>query len=182
MNKLSFRKTARMHRAALVREVPDFASRIAAAEFDLLPGAVVAGYAPIASEADPSDLMAALAGRGHSLALPCIAAADGPLVFRSWRPGEPRVLGAYDIEEPLPEAVEVRPDLILVPLLAFDREGWRLGYGGGYYDRTIAALRGHGALRTVGIAFAGQEVEALPHEGHDCRLDAVLTENGLRRF
>ncbi len=90
--------------------------------------------------------------------------------------------GRFGIAEPLPDWPIARPETLLVPLLAFDARGHRLGYGGGYYDRTIAALKAHGPLRTIGIAYAGQEVLSLPHDPHDQPLDAVLTENGLRSF
>ncbi|MEI9888639.1 MAG: 5-formyltetrahydrofolate cyclo-ligase [Rhizomicrobium sp.] len=180
MDKRALRAHARAHRATLTRA--DFAQTIArfADDIALAPGATVAGYFPLRDEADPRALMAALAARGHKLALPCVESGK-PLVFRAWKMGHAMRAnaGAFGIAEPLAEAPAVAPTLVLVPLLAFDAAGHRLGYGGGYYDRTLAALEG---ARAIGIAYAGQEVAALPREPHDHPLEAVLTENGLRRF
>lgn len=174
------RTAAHAHRATLFRA--DFADAIApfAADLELAPAAAVAGYFPLRDEADPRGLMAALAARGHPLALPCVVP-GAPLVFRAWTMGDtlhanPR---AYGIAEPLASVPIVVPALVLVPLLAFDAAGTRLGYGGGYYDRTLAALTG---ARAIGIAYAGQEVPALPRAAHDHPLEAVITENGVRRF
>ncbi|HEY0301244.1 MAG TPA: 5-formyltetrahydrofolate cyclo-ligase, partial [Rhizomicrobium sp.] len=151
MDKRSLRSHARAHRATLTRA--DYAQAIArfAADLAVPPGAIVAGYFPLRDEADPRSLMAAFSALGHPLALPCVEAGR-PLVFRAWRMGDamrPNA-SAYGIPEPLPEAPVVAPALVLVPLLAYDAEGHRLGYGGGYYDRTLAAMKG---ARTLGIAY-----------------------------
>ena len=179
-NKADLRRKARAHRATLTRS--DYADIIArhAGDLELAIGAVVAGYFPFRDEADPRALMAALSAEGHPLALPVVDSGR-PLTFRAWKMGDAMHANAnaYGIPEPLATAPAVVPALILVPLLAFDSEGHRLGYGGGYYDRTFDALKG---VRAVGIAYAGQEVPHLPREGHDHPLDAVLTEAGLRRF
>jgi 5-formyltetrahydrofolate cyclo-ligase len=182
MNKLALRKIARLKRAGLARALPDFAARIAGFDLALPPDALVAGYAPIASEADPTELMIALMRRGHSMALPRIVEADAPLEFRRWRENDELVQGAYGINEPMVSASLVVPSVLLVPLLAFDAQGFRLGYGGGYYDRTIAGLRASGPMLAIGIAFSEQEVDALPHEDFDQPLDAVVTETGVRKF
>ena len=178
-NKSALRAQARARRAALTRV--DFAERIArfAADLALMQGAVVAGYDPIRDEADPRALMSALAAQGHALALPSVATPRAALLFRSWKMGDALTPNAYGIAEPLPEARAVVPDVVLVPLLAFDSQGHRLGYGGGYYDRTFDSLP---QARRIGIAYAGQEVENVPREPHDHRLDMIVTENGVRRF
>jgi 5-formyltetrahydrofolate cyclo-ligase len=180
--KISLRNALRAHRASLTRA--DFAERIAAfaPDLPLAQGDVVAGYHPVRDEADPRGLMSALAMQGHALALPVIAAARSALIFRRWRTGDVLAPNAYGIAEPLPAAEAVTPDAVLVPLLAFDAGGHRLGYGGGYYDRTLDAIRRSRKVLAVGIAYAGQEVPLLPHETHDHALDLVVTEDGVRSF
>jgi 5-formyltetrahydrofolate cyclo-ligase len=178
-NKGAIRAQARTQRATLTRV--DFAERIArfAADLALLEGAVVAGYDPIRDEADPRLLMSALVALGHALALPCVVAARTALVFRDWKMGDALTPNTYGIAEPLPGAREVVPDVVLVPMLAFDARGHRLGYGGGYYDRTFEALP---HARRVGVAYAGQELRNVPREPHDHRLDMIVTENGVWPF
>lgn len=150
---------------------------------DLLrPGRVVAGYAPIRAEIDPLPLMRRLEKLGAVLSLPVAEARATPMTFRLWRPGDRLVKGALGVMEPDPWAEAVRPDLVIAPLLGFDASGARLGYGGGCYDATIAALRQAGPVFVLGLAFAIQEVEALGREPHDQGLDAILTEVGYRRF
>jgi len=149
-------------------------------DFVFMQGAVIGGYAAVRGEVDPFPLMAALANQGHALCLPQTTGDE--LVFRAWRPGDPLVIGRYNIPEPDSKARERSPNLVLVPLLAFDRHGYRLGYGGGYYDRYLSEHRGRSALRAIGIAFAGQEVDELPREATDQRLDAVVTEERVIRF
>lgn len=138
----------------------------------------IAGYHTVGSEADCLPLIAALAARGHVTALPLVAVRAAPLVFRCWRPGEPLVPGVLGIPVPDAAAPVVEPDILLVPLLAFDRAGYRLGHGGGYYDRTLAGLRRRRRILAVGLAYAAQEVAAVPHDDRDARLDWVLTEAG----
>jgi 5-formyltetrahydrofolate cyclo-ligase len=149
-------------------------------DFVFMKGAIVAGYAAIGAEADPFPLMAALAGQGHPL---CLPRTEGKaIVFRAWKPGDPLVIGRMNIPEPDAKAKERRPDLLLVPLIAFDRRGYRLGYGAGYYDRYLSEHRAKRTIRAVGIAYAGQAVDELPHEVHDQPLDAVVTEERVIRF
>lgn len=149
-------------------------------DFVFMKGAIVAGYAAVRGEADPFPLMAALANQGHALCLP--QTRGGDLVFRAWKPGDPLVVGRFNIPEPDDKARERRPDLVLVPLLAFDASGQRLGYGAGYYDRYLRAARSKRTISAIGIAYAGQELTELPHEESDEVLDAVVTEAGVRRF
>ena len=140
-------------------------------------GIVVAGYMPISSEIDPRTLMERLAARGSALCLPDTVAQETPLEFRSWTPSEVLKTGAYGVPVPAREAEAVIPDLVLVPILAFDRRGYRLGYGGGYYDRTISKLREQANVLTVGLAFSGQVRDDLPVGSHDVQLDWIVTES-----
>ena len=138
--------------------------------------AIVSGYMPMKSELDPRPLMRKLGDAGARLALPVVIARGLPLVMRAYAFGEPLVRGVWDIRVPPPEAPEVEPDIVLAPLLAFDRSGNRLGYGAGYYDMTITALRANKPVVAVGVAFAAQEVDAVPTTPRDVRLGLVLTE------
>lgn len=149
-------------------------------DFVFMKDAIVAGYAAIRGEADPFPLMVALANQGHPLCLP--QTRGDALVFRAWKPGDPLVVGRMSVPEPDDKAKERRPDLLIVPLLAFDKSGYRLGYGRGYYDRYLAEQRPKRTLRAVGIAFAAQEVEELPREAFDEPLDAVVTQDRVIRF
>jgi len=154
------------------------AEAIAARAFPLrvTPGTIVSGFMPLKSEISPLPLLQKLAAAGAQLALPKIAGRGQPLVMRAWNWGEPLEPGQWGIREPKADAPEVAPDIVLVPLLAFDRSGHRIGYGAGYYDLTIAQLRARKAVTAVGIAFAAQEVAAVPTTPRDARLDLVLTE------
>lgn len=170
--------------ALAAREALSDAQRAAAAQAiarrglptGLPPGAVVAGYAPIRGELDPNSLMQALAAQGARLALPVITARGQSLRFRAWRPGDRLLPGPLGILEPSPAVAEIVPDIVLVPLAAFDRAGHRIGYGAGHYDRTLAQLRKSRVVTAIGLAFAAQEVEVVPALRHDVALDYVLTE------
>ncbi len=157
------------------------AATIAAASLpvELPRGVIVAGYSPINSELDPVPLMRAFAGKGAALALPVVIARDHALIFRAWQPDEGLVRGAFGIFQPPSDADEVDPDIVLVPLAAFDRTGHRIGYGRGYYDRTLQGLRAKKRITVIGVAFAVQEVETVPRLPHDEQLDCVLTERDL---
>jgi 5-formyltetrahydrofolate cyclo-ligase len=139
-------------------------------------GTVVAGYFPIRTEVDPTPLMRNLAARGAELALPVIVSRDRALKFRSWSVNQKLVRGPLGIFESAPEAAEITPDIVLVPLAAFDRAGHRIGYGAGHYDRTLAHLRGIKQITAIGVAFATQEIAAIAAQPHDAALDYVLTE------
>jgi 5-formyltetrahydrofolate cyclo-ligase len=143
------------------------------------PHAIWSGFLPIRDEIDPQPLMARLAHRGHSLCLPIVSGRDVPLRFRSWHVGDAMATAAWGLREPKPDQPEVDPDVLLVPLLAFDGAGNRLGYGAGYYDRTIASLKTRKAIVTIGLAFDIQRIDAVPHSGYDEPLDWVLTPSGL---
>lgn len=149
----------------------------------LSPRSVVAGYSPISSEADPLAILEGASARGFSCALPGVAAPRAPLVFRLWHPGDVLVDGPHGTRQPRPDAPRCLPELVIVPMLAFDKVGRRLGYGGGYYDRTLASLRAAmPVLVAVGLAFSAQEADELPEEGGDQRLDWLVTERGVRSF
>ncbi len=147
-----------------------------------LPGRIISGYMPIRDELDPGPLLAALFAAGHPLCLPVVAAMSAPLMFRQWAPGDPLKDAPFGLREPYATAAELQPDILLVPGAAFDSAGYRIGYGGGYYDRTLALFRGARTVTAVGIAFDEQEVPTFPHEPHDQRLDFLLTPTGLRTF
>lgn len=146
------------------------------------PGQVVAAYVAKGTEADPGPLVALLAAHDCRIALPRILGPDMALSFRLWSPGDPLVPGPFGVQEPRGEA-EALPDFVIMPLLAFSPDGHRLGYGGGYYDRTLEALRAQKpGIIAVGLAFAAQEVTNLPVEPEDEPLDWIVTERGARSF
>jgi 5-formyltetrahydrofolate cyclo-ligase len=136
---------------------------------------VAAGYWPIRGEADPLPLLSALTAAGLTTALPVIAGRGKPLTFRLWRPGDPLVAGPLGLQEPPPQSPPIEPDLLFVPLAAFDRGGHRIGYGAGYYDATLTALAAKQPL-AIGLAFSTQEVAFVPAEPHDHPLAFVITE------
>jgi len=173
--KADLRRIAGARRDAAVGDTTVVTDRFLAA-VSVPPGAVVSGYWPMRGEIDPRPIMIALSGRGHPLCLPVVVGKGQPLVFRAWRPGDELVSGGFGTQVPGTDQREVVPRLLLVPLLAFDRAGYRLGYGGGFYDRTLAALRAHGSAVAVGLAFSAQEVDSVPREATDARLDWVVTE------
>jgi len=178
-SKAALRREAIARRDALPAEARTAAAEAIAARPFPLPiaaGVIVSGFMPMKSEINPLPLVKKLAGQGARLALPVVAGRGKPLVMRAWTWGEPLVAGVWGIREPKPQAAEVEPDILLVPLLAFDRGGYRLGYGGGYYDLTIAQLRVRKAVVAVGLAYAAQEVPKVPTTPRDARLDLVLTE------
>jgi 5-formyltetrahydrofolate cyclo-ligase len=144
------------------------------------PGTVVAGYWPINGEADIRPLLSHLDARGCVTALPEVVGRGTSLCFRRWRPGDPLEPGLFGTRQPPVTAPIVSPTVVLVPLLAFDAGGGRLGYGGGFYDRTLPVLRAAGPLLAVGVAYAAQRAEAIPTDDHDQRLDWILTEESAR--
>ena len=139
---------------------------------------VVSGFSAIRDEINPLPLMLKLYLAGSRLALPAMLGKGRPLLMRSWAPGEPLAETTWGIQEPLGDAAVLEPDVVLVPLLAFDRAGYRLGYGGGFYDRTLAALRAKKPIVAVGLAYDEQKVDAVPRESYDQPLDWVLTPSG----
>jgi 5-formyltetrahydrofolate cyclo-ligase len=144
-------------------------------------GAVVGGYWPRGTEMDVRPLLTSLHQRGHAVGLPHVRRGQ-PMTYHCWRPEDRLVSGVFGIEMPDFHTPAVTPDLLLLPLLAFDVRGNRLGYGAGYTDRTIAALRAHMRVVCVGVAYAVQEFETVPHDALDQRLDWVITEKEVRRI
>jgi 5-formyltetrahydrofolate cyclo-ligase len=140
------------------------------------PDSIVSGFSPLKSEINPVPLMRAFAAAGAQLALPVVAGKGRPLTMRAWNFGEPLDSGVWGIREPRPEAPEVFPDILIVPLLGFDRTGQRIGYGAGYYDMTIGRLRAMKPVTALGIAYAAQEIARVPFTPRDAILDLVLTE------
>ena len=180
--KAELRTRARARRKELATTAGAAGALLRHLESDPPPArSAVAAYVAMGDEIDPTPLVAALLARGHIILLPRLDGRDRPLALHRWRPGEPLVAGQFGLEEPTPEAPRMDPDVLFVPLLAFDRRGHRLGYGAGYYDRTLRALRARRTIRAIGLAFAGQEVAEVPVHQDDEPLDAVLTEAGWIR-
>jgi 5-formyltetrahydrofolate cyclo-ligase len=162
-----------------------FAQRLAALGPDLarrLRPRAASAFASFGDEVDTAPICAALRAAGVPVALPVVVARGAPLVFRIWAPGDPVRRGPFGIVEPAEGLPEVAPDLVFAPLAAFDRAGHRIGYGGGYYDRTLAQLRAAGRITAVGVAFAAQEVAAIPAAPHDQKLDMIVTEHETIEF
>jgi 5-formyltetrahydrofolate cyclo-ligase len=168
--------------AALRDSAPERVAANFAKSFRLAKGAVVSGYWPGRSELDIRILMEALHAQGHAIALPVVMGRGKPLIFRAWRPGAVLEAKKFGLREPAAEAVEMTPSVLLVPFLAFDEDGYRIGYGAGYYDMTLAALRSRGAVLAIGVGYSAQCVGRLPRDGHDERLDWVVTEGSVVRF
>ena len=146
------------------------------------PGMIVSAYSPMKTEINPMPLLRKFAEAGCSLALPCIAGRGHPLIMRAWDFGAPMETGQWSIREPSADAAEVEPDIVIVPLAAFDRAGHRIGYGAGYYDMTLHKLRASKKIVAIGIAFAAQEIARVPSTERDERLDLVLTEREVIHF
>ncbi len=147
----------------------------------LAPGTVVSGFSAIRDEIDPAALLARLHAEGFRLCLPVMQGKGLPLLFRAWSPGDVMGTVQWGIAEPLPGKPVLEPDVVLVPLLAFDASGHRLGYGGGFYDRTLARLRAIKPVVAVGVAYDELKVDAVPHRSYDEPLDWVLTQSGPLR-
>lgn len=179
-SKHELRRVHRRLRKDLAGQHPGAAE--AAAQFlpKGLKPVVVAGYMPMGGELDPGPVLKALQARGALLALPVCVAPASPLIFRAYCPGDGLSPDAMGLPAPTEAAALMTPDVLLVPLLAFDRQGGRLGQGGGFYDRTLEALRDRGRILAIGLAYAGLEVARAPMEAHDQSLDAILTETGYR--
>jgi 5-formyltetrahydrofolate cyclo-ligase len=160
------------------------AETIAARPFPLPVGrgAIVSGFMPMRSEINPLPLLRKLAAQGAQLALPVIQGRGKPLLMRAWSFGAPLEARQWGIKEPADDAPPVDPDILIVPLACFDRAGHRIGYGAGYFDMTIHALRAKKPVTAVGIAFAAQEIEHVPATAFDERLDLVLTEREVIDF
>jgi 5-formyltetrahydrofolate cyclo-ligase len=144
--------------------------------------AVVSGFWPIKEEIDIRPLMIEFFNQGSQLALPVVQGKGLPLLFRAWRPGDPLEAGVFGTLQPSAKREALEPDALIVPLLACDEEGWRLGYGGGFYDRTLAGLRAKKTITAVGVGFNDQLVPQVPHGPSDQRLDWLLTDKRACAF
>jgi 5-formyltetrahydrofolate cyclo-ligase len=184
--KAALRAEQRRRRGAVAARLGGMAAEAVArqivSEFRLPPATIVSGYWPLADEFDPRPAMDRLAGLGHPLALPRVQGRGRPLAFHAWQPGDRLLAGPFQVLEPSPDAPVVHPRILLVPLLAFDRMGRRLGYGAGYYDMALRDLRARSlAPFAIGVAFAAQEVDEVPTGPRDQTLDAVVTERQVHR-
>ena len=183
------RRAAAERRAQALVTVPDAGDRLAQQFHDAvrLPrGVAVSGYWPLEGELDIRLLLHQIHEMGHPIGLPVVKGKGQPLLFRRWSPGTPMIQGSFRVMTPPEHAPELEPQVLLVPLLAFDGAGYRLGYGGGFYDRTLEKRRheahsGHTVL-AIGIAFAAQETADLPRGPFDQRLDWIVTEAWARKF
>jgi 5-formyltetrahydrofolate cyclo-ligase len=183
--KQAMREEALARRALLRVAAPDAAWRMARnfiAAIPLAPSAVVSAFVAIGEETDPSPLIDLLRKEGHPIALPRVVRKGEKLGFHLYEKGATLVPGVFGLSQPAKDWPEAIPDVLIVPLLAFDARGNRLGYGGGFYDRTLSALRGSRNIVAAGFAFSGQEVPDVPHGDNDEPLDWVVTELGARRF
>ena len=184
-SKQEIRGRALVRRAALKDTIGDLSRRLAerfVASIPLPKKAVVSAYFAIGEEADPAPLLELLRERGHAIGLPRVQGRGKPLEFHLYEKGARLVPGGFGLSEPAADWPKVEPDVLAVPLLAFDANGYRIGYGAGFYDRTLAKLRASRDVTAVGFAFAEQEFSDLPHDENDERLDWIVTQNGARRF
>lgn len=182
--KAALRVAAHKRRAAFHPSLRAEAAAAAAQHFfagiPVAESEVVAAYWPIRDEMDVKAVVARLMDAGQPVCLPVVLGDEQPLELRLWQDGAPLYEAGFGTLAPSEDAPRAEPDVILMPLLGFDKHGTRLGYGGGYYDRTLAAL--HKRPRLIGFAFALQEVDHIPRDAHDVPLDAVVTEAGVRTF
>jgi 5-formyltetrahydrofolate cyclo-ligase len=182
--KSALRLQAHAARAALRQayrsEAAEAVARLFFEHVNLSSGDIVAAYWPIRDELDCHAIMVRLMEASHILVLPAVTGSDRPLEMRVWEQGASLFAAGFGTLAPSPLAPQAPPDIVLIPLLGFDRAGTRLGYGGGYYDRTLASLPKKPKL--VGLAFAAQELPLIPREPHDVALDVVITEAGVRQF
>ncbi len=163
-------ETRRQHSAAACRNALQLVPRQATC---------IAGYMAVRDELNPEMLLDLLHLRGVSVGLPVVHAANKPLQFRQWKPQDLMDTGLHGIAQPRPSAPLVEPTILFLPLVAFDRSGGRLGYGAGFYDRTLVKLRAARAISVIGLAFSCQEVPQIPLDPHDQSLDAIVTEKGV---
>jgi len=182
--KAALRREAALRRQEAHLEFPDAGGSLAKNLLDHVHvhrSAIVSGYWPLPEEMDVRPALLSLHAAGHRIGLPVVAGRGLPLVFREWQPGMELIRGNFKVETPPPQAPEVVPSVLLVPMLAFDDDGYRLGYGGGFYDRTLRKLRDEAAMKAssivaIGIAYAAQKVAEVPRGPYDQPLDWIVTE------
>jgi 5-formyltetrahydrofolate cyclo-ligase len=191
MQKSSLRSSARLRRKVLAKDIGKYFGTKLIEIFDTYfatgDDKTVAGYWPIGNEADVKPLLIKLNKVGCTCLLPVVVAVNEGLIFREWRPEDNLILSGMGVLEPAAHRLKGEPNILLVPLLAFDKQGYRLGYGGGYYDRTLKILRSKAKdknqkLEVIGVSYADQLVESVPHDEFDQRIDWVITEEGLVQF
>lgn len=146
------------------------------------PRVPMSGYWPLEGEMDVRPALLGYHRQGHPVGLPVVVAKGEPLLFRCWDPAQELVMGNFKVMTPPENAAPMVPRILLVPMLAFDPDGYRLGYGGGFYDRTLAKLRGAGHALAVGVAYAAQEMPFVPRGPYDQPLDLIVTERAAFRF
>lgn len=176
---------ARLQAKALRAEVQDPAAPLELIRHfpaEQFRNATISGFWPLGDEIDVRPLLQALYETGHQLALPCTPRVGLPLVMRAWSPDDELKRGSFNTREPFETQPEIRPNVVLLPLLAFTASGMRLGYGGGFYDRTLAKLKSGGEVFACGVAYSAQEAAHLPTDKYDSPLDAILTEKEFRMF
>ena len=179
------RKEALERRAALKPRLGELSRRLMdvfLTEILVPEAATVSAYVAIGDEADPAPLLRALRVRGHTIALPRVTGRGKSLDFHRYDAGQSLVPGGFGLSEPARDWPHIEPNVLIVPLLAFDARGYRIGYGAGFYDRTLAKLRAARDVLAVGFAFADQEFETVPHDHNDQKLDGIVTEIGARKF
>lgn len=180
--KADMRTLAKTRRKVLAHTHPDAAVAVLAHLLDYLATAPksLAGYWPIGSELDPRPVMERVREMGAEIALPAVIAEAKPLVFRGYRKGDALITEAFATRAPAMDAPQIIPDVVLVPMLAFDERGYRLGYGGGFYDRSMAQLQQQSPnSRFIGLAYAGQKVDETPTGAYDLPLKVIVTEQGV---
>lgn len=183
-SKEKVRTQALARRAALkgTAELSRKLAQVFASSIPIAPSSIVSAYFAIGDEADPAPLLEALRRAGHRIALPRVVGRGKPLDFHLYEEGSQLVRGGFGLSEPSCDWPKVEPDVLAVPLLAFDALGYRVGYGAGFYDRTLSRLRAAKTVLAAGFAFSVQEFDEVPHDENDQRLDWMVTENGARQF
>ena len=176
--KAALRRQLLLKRQEIVRHGAQAGYRLAvmARTLPIEPSAVIAGYLPMMDEFDILPMLRAFADNGHVIAMPQVVAPAMPLIFRAWEPGDPVEKGLFNTRQPLASAPLVEPTVYFIPLLGFDRRGHRLGYGGGYYDRTLQEARSKRTIIAFGVGYRGLEVPHIPTDSHDVRLQGIVTE------
>lgn len=184
--KSALRKRVLAHRATIPAEAAEAAANAVAGRMLALlgrwPVGTISAFRSFGEEIGTGPLLGALDQTGYRIGLPIVMGKGKPLVFRLWRPGDSMAAGPYGIEQPLASTPEVEPDILIVPMAAFDAAGYRIGYGGGFYDRSLAALRARKPVVAIGLAYDEQEVAAVPCGPHDARLDHLVTPTRTLSF
>lgn len=184
--KSALRKSVLARRAAITPDAAEVAAHaVAAGVMTLLgrwPVSDISAFRSFGDEIGTGPLLQKLETAGYRVGLPIVIGKGKPLVFRQWRPGDAMASGPYGIEEPLDTSPEIEPDILIVPMAAFDAQGYRIGYGGGFYDRSLEILRAKKTILAIGLAYDEQEVEAVPRGPHDARLDHLVTPTRTLSF